>query len=51
VLRRHFEVDGEFMVIAALYQLNLQGKLPAEEVVRAIRDLGVDSEQVDPLVA
>jgi pyruvate dehydrogenase E1 component len=50
-LRRHFEVDGESMVIAALYQLCRQGKLPAAEVAQAIRDLGVEPERVDPLVA
>ena len=33
-LRRHFEVDGEFMVLAALYQLHRQGKLPAEQRFR-----------------
>ena len=51
MLRRHFEVDGAFIAIAALYQLHGQGKLPAEKVAQAIRDLEVDSEQMDPLLA
>ncbi|MDA1049512.1 MAG: pyruvate dehydrogenase (acetyl-transferring), homodimeric type [Planctomycetota bacterium] len=50
-LRRHFEVDAEFIVIATLYRLQAQGKLDATVVAKAIADLGVDPEKVNPLYA
>ena len=50
-LRRHFEVDGPFIVLAALYQLSRQGKLPVERVSQAIRELGIDPEKANPLFA
>ncbi len=50
-LRRHFEVDAECAVIAALAHLKEQGKIPADEVARAIRDLGVDPEKPNPFYA
>jgi pyruvate dehydrogenase E1 component len=45
VLRRHFEVDAESIVVAAL---SAAGKPPAE-VARAIAELGIDPEQIDPM--
>jgi pyruvate dehydrogenase E1 component len=48
-LRRHFEVDAESIVIAALDALHLEGQLPAEDVARAIDALGVDPDKIDPL--
>jgi pyruvate dehydrogenase E1 component len=50
-LRRHFEVDAECIVVATLYQLHQQGELSAGAVAKAIEDLGVDPEKVDPLTA
>jgi pyruvate dehydrogenase E1 component len=50
-LRRHFEVDAECVVIAALAHLKEQGKIPADEVAQAIRDLGVDPEKPNPFYA
>lgn len=50
-LRRHFEVDSSFIVLAALYQLSRQGKLPVERVSQAINDLGIDPEKANPLFA
>jgi pyruvate dehydrogenase E1 component len=50
-LRRHFEVDAENIVIAALHALCREGKVSAAEVAAAIRDLGVDPEKPDPLCA
>ena len=50
-LRRHFEVDAQFVVIATLYQLHKDGKLEASVVEKAIKDLGVDPEKIDPLYA
>ncbi len=48
-LRRFFEVDAESIAVAALDALRQDGALPAAEVARAIRDLGVDPEAPDPL--
>jgi len=47
-LRRHFEVDAENIAVAALDALRLEGKLSAGEVARAIRELGVDPDKLDP---
>jgi pyruvate dehydrogenase E1 component len=48
-LRRHFEIDAENIVIAALDALRLDGKLEAGVVAQAIRDLDIDPDKVDPL--
>ena len=50
-LRRHFEVDGEFVAIATLYQLSQQGKVKPEEVAKAIKELDVDPDKISPLYA
>ena len=48
-LRRHFEIDRESIVIGALDALYRDGKLDAKKVSRAIADLGVDPDKLDPL--
>jgi pyruvate dehydrogenase E1 component len=48
-LRRHFEVDAESIVIGALDALRLEGKLPAATVARALTDLQIDADKLDPL--
>jgi pyruvate dehydrogenase E1 component len=48
-LRRFFEVDAENIAIAALHALSQDGLVPVQEVSKAIRDLGVDPEKLDPL--
>ncbi len=50
-LRRHFEVDAESIVVAALYQLSRQGQVPSEQVGQAIKQLGIDPEKVNPMFA
>jgi pyruvate dehydrogenase E1 component len=50
-LRRHFEVDAECIVIAALYQLLKQKNVESKFVAQAITELGVDPEKVNPLTA
>ncbi len=50
-LRRHFEVDAQCIVVATLYRLSKQGLLPAGEVAQAIKDLGIDTEKIDPYFA
>jgi pyruvate dehydrogenase E1 component len=50
-LRRHFEVDAESIVIAALTRLVRAGAVKPADVQRAIKELGVDPEKVDPVRA
>jgi pyruvate dehydrogenase E1 component len=47
-LRRHFEVDAESIVVAALDALRHEGQADAAEVARAIGSLGLDADKVDP---
>ncbi len=47
-LRRFFEIDAEFVVIATLYALAEQGQIKMATVEHAIRELGVDPEKVHP---
>ena len=49
--RRFFEIDAECIVIATLYQLSQRGEITAAKVKKAIKDLGVDPEKVDPVIA
>lgn len=48
-LRRFFEVDPECIAVAALHALSQDGRIPAQEVAKAIRDLGIDPEKPDPM--
>jgi pyruvate dehydrogenase E1 component len=48
-LRRHFEVDKESVVIAALHALSEEGALPPKDVAAAIKDLDFDADKIDPL--
>ena len=50
-LRSHFEVNAEHIAYAALHGLCLDGKSTPEELKRAIGDLGIDPERVNPLHA
>jgi pyruvate dehydrogenase E1 component len=50
-LRRFFEVDAECMTIAALHELAERGLVDRLLVKRAIVDLGVDPEKLNPLVS
>ncbi len=50
-VRRFFEVDAECIVIATLHRLELEGKVKSATVKKAIKDLNVDPEKVDPLLA
>jgi pyruvate dehydrogenase E1 component len=45
-LRRHFEVDAESIVIAALGALHAEGQLDAKALGQAIADLGVDPNKI-----
>ncbi len=48
-LRRHFEIDAECITVAALYELAQEGKIDRGLVGRAIKELGIDPDQMDPL--
>ena len=50
-LRRHFEVDAEHIVVASLRQLSRQCKCEIAAVAKAIQDLGIDPDKVDPMKA
>jgi pyruvate dehydrogenase E1 component len=50
-LRRHFEVDAECITVATLYQLARRGEIPPADVAKAIQELGIDPEKVDPYFA
>ncbi len=47
-LRKHFEVNAESIVAAALSRLARDGKFDAKKAVAAFRDLGIDTESGDP---
>jgi pyruvate dehydrogenase E1 component len=50
-LRRHFEVDAECIVVAALYQLMKQGKRSGQDVANAVSELGVNPDKQSALYA
>jgi pyruvate dehydrogenase E1 component len=50
-LREHFEVNAPQIAYAALHGLCLDGKSTPDELKRAIGDLGIDPERVNPLYA
>ena len=50
-LRRHFEVDAESITIATLSRLMKAGLYTAEDVAKAIEDLGYDPDKVNPYFA
>jgi pyruvate dehydrogenase E1 component len=49
-LRRFFEIDAESTVIATLYTLAESGQVARQLVAKAIKDLGVDPEKVQPQI-
>ena len=50
-LRRHFEVDRHYIVLAALKALADDGKLPAAKAAEAIKQYGIDLNKPNPLIA
>ncbi len=50
-LRRHFEVDAEFIAVAALYELVKAGDYKAHDLAAAIAELGIDADKINPLYA
>jgi pyruvate dehydrogenase E1 component len=49
MLRRHFEIDKEMIVLGVLDALRKEGKLDAKVVARAVEELGVDPDKLEPL--
>ena len=50
-LRRHFEVSAEHIVVAALAVLGREKAIDRRLVQKAIKELEIDSEAVNPLCA
>ncbi|MGI5308350.1 pyruvate dehydrogenase (acetyl-transferring), homodimeric type [Rheinheimera sp. WS51] len=50
-LRRHFEVNASYIVVAALSELVKQGELKQAVVVDALKKFGIDSSKINPLYA
>ncbi len=50
-LRRHFEVDAAYVAYAALYELYKAGDVDAKTLSKAMKDLDIDSDKVNPLYA
>jgi len=48
-LRKHFEVNAKYIVIAALYALSSEGDIPAGKVDEAIQKYGIDPEKANPM--
>ena len=47
-LRRFFEVDRHYVVVAALKALAEDGEIPAAKVAEAIKKYGIDPEKTAP---
>ena len=50
-LRKHFEVNAESIVTAALSRLARDGKFDAAKAKKAFVDLSIDPEKIDPSIA
>jgi pyruvate dehydrogenase E1 component len=47
-LRRHFEVNEHYIVVAALSELAQEGKLDKKVVADAIKKFGIDADKISP---
>nr|WP_321268991.1 pyruvate dehydrogenase (acetyl-transferring), homodimeric type [uncultured Tolumonas sp.] len=50
-LRRHFEVNEAYIVVAALTELAKQGTVEKKVVAEAIAKFGIDADKINPLYA
>jgi pyruvate dehydrogenase E1 component len=48
-LRRFFEVDRHYVVVAALKALSDEGKIDAQTVNKAMQNFGIDPEKSNPV--
>ncbi|RUO80058.1 pyruvate dehydrogenase (acetyl-transferring), homodimeric type [Idiomarina tyrosinivorans] len=50
-LRKHFEVDANYIVVAALSELAKAGDIDKKVVAKAIKSFGIDVDKINPLHA
>ncbi|TNH09977.1 pyruvate dehydrogenase (acetyl-transferring), homodimeric type, partial [Testudinibacter sp. TR-2022] len=50
-LREHFEVNAQYIVVAALTELAKQGVVDNQAVADAIKKYGIDADKINPLYA
>jgi pyruvate dehydrogenase E1 component len=50
-LRRFFEVDAECITLAALTQLARRGEVKPAQLQKAIEELGINPEKLDPMIS
>nr|WP_086938429.1 pyruvate dehydrogenase (acetyl-transferring), homodimeric type [Thaumasiovibrio occultus] len=50
-LRRHFEVNAEYVVVAALSELAKRGDVEKSVVIEAIKKFNIDADKLNPLYA
>jgi pyruvate dehydrogenase E1 component len=50
-LRRFFEVDAESITIAVLYRLSQQGKIKPARVAKALEELSLNPEKLNPMTS
>jgi pyruvate dehydrogenase E1 component len=50
-LRQHFEVDQNYVVVAALYELANRGEVKRSVVTEAIKRFNINSDKLNPLYA
>jgi pyruvate dehydrogenase E1 component len=50
-LRHHFEIDSSHVVFGALSELVRAGKFDADRLGKAIEELNIDPEKLDPALA
>ncbi|MCY7294226.1 pyruvate dehydrogenase (acetyl-transferring), homodimeric type [Alteromonas sp. a30] len=50
-LRRHFEVDAKYVVVASLHELVKSGAIDKKVLAEAISKYGIDIDKVNPLYA
>lgn len=50
-LRKHFEVNPHYIVVAALSELAQAGDIDKKVVAKAIKDYGIDADKMNPLYA
>ena len=50
-LRDFFEVDARYIAVAALYALAKENKIKTTVVEKAIKDLDIDPEKLNPMIS
>jgi pyruvate dehydrogenase E1 component len=50
-LRNFFEVDARFITLATLHELFIDGKIDHRVIDKAIKDLGLDPEKLNPVIS